>query len=477
MNSILIVDDRPENLEVMRDILSDHGFEVRVSTDFEGAMRAIDAQQPDLLLLDLWLRNSAKGGMEILETVQASMPQVPVVMISAHGNIETALEAIHKGALDFVEKPVNTKQLMAVVHRALEVGDLRRENAVLRRREHRQVRLLGDSMAMTRLRELLNETAKRNSRVLFHGPVGSGKEEAARYLHLNSPRAAGPFHVVGGAVLGRGQGRPDVLSRALNRAEGGTLLIDEVADTSQEAQMALLRILVSQTRSPSTETGSDPHDVRILSSTAQDLRKAIEMGRFRKDLYHRLAVVDVEMPPLVQRLADIPVLMAHFMELLAEDLGSSPRPITNAAMQELKSYSWPGNLRELKNIAERLVLAAGAHAGHPVGIGELPPEIHGITDVSGSVESAYTLPDEFLDLPLRVARTKFDKLYLLAHVARACGNVPRMATVVGMERAALHRKLRDLGITPEVLRGHRIAATRDGEGRGAGADNAKVDAP
>ena len=451
MDNILIVDDRPENLEVMQDILQDCGYFVRTATDADGAFRAIEAREPDLLLLDLWLRDSSQGGMDILTAVRKDLPFTPVIMISAHGNIESAVQAIQKGAFTFVEKPINTSALTEVVKNALEVSRLRRENAAYRERDRRSVHLVGNSIALTKLRNTLESVAKGNSRVLFQGPLGSGKEEAARFLHVCSPRAAGPFAQVSGGVLSVGDAFLSAgdyrilqsLSDILEKADGGTLFIDEAADLTREVQVALLRVLVDQTRSRSF--GGQRADVRVLAATAHDLRAMIREGKFRDDLFHRLAVIEVELPALSERRGDIPLLAQHFMEVLGAELGRLPRKISPGAMNALQSHNWPGNLRELKNIIERLMIVDDAMQAAPVGFRELPSEICGVKEQVPEIAG-----DEFVDLSIREARSLFERQYLLAQVARTNGNVARMAEVVGMERSALHRKLKSLGILSEL---------------------------
>ncbi len=448
---ILIVDDRPDNLELLRDILEDAGYQVRTATDSESAMRAIEAAPPDLLLLDLWLRSSREGGIEILERSREAHPQTPVIMISAHGRIETAVQAIEKGAFTFLEKPINSGHLTSVVRRALDVRRIEEENLAYRSRERREVQLLGRSPHMARLRGSLDSLADGNARVLFRGALGSGREEAARYLHLQSPRSAKPFGNVAAAQLSGSKFPAQTLETALHRAEGGMLLIEEVADLDEPAQNALLRVLVDQTRSRDARGGVPP-DVRILATTSRDLKGLIDKGRFRDDLYYRLSVVELSLPTLAERKADIPQLLSHFLELLAEDMGRQPRAAAPQTIDLLQAYEWPGNVRELRNLAERLMISEEADSEEPIAPGELPAEIRGVHD--GATATGI---DYFLDFDLRSAREMFERRYLELQVARSGGNVARMAQIVGMQRSALHRKLKALGITSEYSEAYRIA--------------------
>lgn len=456
--SILIVDDRPDNLELLRDILEDVGYQVRTATDSESAMRAIEAAPPDLLLLDLWLRSSREGGIEILERSREAHPQTPVIMISAHGRIETAVQAIEKGAFTFLEKPINSSHLTSVVRRALDVRRIEEENLAYRSRERREVQLLGKSPHMARLRGTLDSLADGNARVLFRGALGSGREEAARYLHLQSPRSAKPFGNLAAAQLSGSRDPAQILETALQRAEGGMLLIEEVADLDGPAQNALLRVLVDQTRSRDARGGLPP-DVRILATTSRDLKSLINEGRFRDDLYYRLGVVELYLPPLTERRADIPQLLAHFMNLLAEDMGRPPRTASPQTIDLLQSYEWPGNVRELRNLTERLMISEEAKSGQPIAPDELPGEIRGASDSAATAGIDY-----FLDFDLRAARQMFETRYLELQVARAGGNVARMVQSVGMERTALHRKLKTLGITSEYSDAYRVAGDDEESG-------------
>lgn len=435
MTDILIVDDSSDNLMIMRDTLVDCGYEVRTAVDADGAIHELE-REPDMLLLDLWLRDSSGGGMEVLDHVRTQYPDIPVVMISAHGSIKTAVQAMEKGAFTFIEKPPDGTQLREVTARAVEMGRLRRENAAFRARARRPAHLLGDSQVMARLRSNLVSVAEHNSRVLFTGPPGSGKEEAARFLHAMSPRAEGPFVSIGAVELSQ-LASGDGFAQFWVGATGGTLLLDEVADLDPSGQKRVLRILVDQTVGRNRTARAD---VRVVATTAQELRKRIAGGQFREDLFHRIAVVEVDLPPLRARRRDIPELAHHLMERIAAERGCRPRQFSPVALTILQAHSWPGNVRELRNEIERLLIGRNADQSKPV----LPGDIsHAINTVS--VPKAGALWD-FADSPLREARTAFERKYLQYHADLAGGNVAKMAEQVGLERTALHRKLRALSI-------------------------------
>lgn len=441
MSDILIVDDRVENLEMMRDILESSDYQVRIAEDANGTLQELAEQVPDLVLLDLWLRDSSLGGLELLKHIGEHHPQTPVVMISAHGNIETAVQAMELGAVSFVEKPISKKQLLEVVRRALEVSQLKRENAAFRERERREVQLVGSSKAMNHLRNKLLSAAKSKSRILFRGPPGTGKQEAARFVHLHSPRREGPFLVVGmDEVTGHAPDDRDPFRDLLSMADGGTMFLDEIGDLPEAFQSELLRVLTDQTLASSGTGGRRRYDVRVLSATTRDPEAMLKAGDVREDLYHRLAVLEFELPPLAARKRDIPQLVEHFMELLSDEFGRPPREVGRPVVNALMAHAWPGNVRELRNIVERLVMSDESRSGKPVDVAELPLAFL-------EQEPAVSIDaDELAKLPLREAREEFERRYLLALVQRCEGNVAEMAEQAGMARTAMHRKLNDLGL-------------------------------
>lgn len=464
-NSILIVDDRHDSLELLRDTMEDAGYSVRIAADSESAMRAIKAAPPDLLLLDLWLRSSREGGIKILEQSREAHPEVPVIMISAHGRIETAVKAIEKGAFTFLEKPINSVHLKNVVKRALDMRRLEEENFAYRNRERRAVRLMGASPLMIQLRKSLDSLADSNARVLFRGPFGSGREEAARYLHLHSPRAARPFGIVSTMLLSSSQNPSEELGAAIERVEGGTLLVEEAANLNEAAQMAVLRVLVDQTRSRVGRDGPSL-DVRIVATSSRNLRELVADGKFRDDLYYRLSVVELNVPPLADRRVDIPMLLEHFMKRFGKEMGRPPRSASEDTMVQLKSYQWPGNVRELRNLAERLMMSDESDHGSPVMIEELPEEFRGGSEGASTAGMEYFLEDD-----MRTARRKFERRYLEMQIARASGNVTQLSSNIGMQRTALYRKVSSLGMSSKLFDAHRSSDESEESGDLVGSES------
>ncbi|MCS6878156.1 MAG: sigma-54 dependent transcriptional regulator [Geminicoccaceae bacterium] len=453
---ILIVDDEAAIREVVSAVLEDEGFRPRQAATAEEALAQIQRRLPGLVLLDIWLEGSKMDGIQLLERIKAEHPHLPVVMFSGHGTIETAVQAIKKGAYDFIEKPFKADRLLLAVRHALEASRLKRENEELKARIGEELELVGSSPAMVKVRQTIEKVAPTNSRVLISGPAGSGKEVAARMIHLRSRRADGPFVIVNAAALspdrvelelfgaepgwlGPEQGR---IIGAFERADGGTLLIDEVADMPLETQGKIIRVLHDQRF---TRLGGDQRievDVRVLSTTNRDLKQEIAAGRFREDLYYRLNVVPLEMPRLADRRTDIPELARHFMQLAARNLGVPPRPISEEAMAVLQTANWPGDVRQLRNTVEWLLIMAPGPAERPIAVQDLPPEL------TASATSALDplANGELVSMPLREAREHFERSYLQAQLQRFGGNISRTANFVGMERSALHRKLKTLGL-------------------------------
>ncbi|MFV0472798.1 MAG: sigma-54-dependent transcriptional regulator [Pikeienuella sp.] len=461
MSDILIVDDEADIRDLIGDILRDEGHGTREAMDADTALAAVDEAPPDLIILDIWLQGSRMDGIEILKAVKRNNPDVPVVIISGHGNIEIAVAAIKQGAYDFIEKPFNIDQLLVVVHRALEANRLRRENATLKAMEAREHRMIGDGQAMSSLRGQLDRVARAASRVVLTGPPGSGKEVAARYIHANSGRASGPFvvsnaatmepHLVEEVLFGRSRDDGRVEKGLFDRAHDGTLFFDEVSEMPLGTQAKILRILVDQSFSRPGGGEVVRVDVRLISGTTRDLKTEIAEGRFREDLYHRLNVVPINVPPLDARREDIPLLAEHFVTAISTQQGLPRRSFTEAAIAALQTMKWPGNVRQLRNLIERLMILGGE--GEDISADELNSD-RGRAD---SQPSGSALSAAQISLPLREARELFERDYLVAQINRFGGNISKTATFVGMERSALHRKLKSLSITTESMGGARIA--------------------
>jgi two-component system, NtrC family, nitrogen regulation response regulator NtrX len=449
MGSILIVDDERDIRELIGDILRDEGYAVRLAGNSDDCMSEINADPPALMILDIWLKDSRMDGIDILKTVKRDNPDVPVVIISGHGNIEIAVAAIKQGAYDFIEKPFNIDQLMVVVSRAMETSRLRRENSDLRRREVTSADMLGSSPSFRGLKSQLEKVTKSNGRVMLSGPAGSGKELAARFIHAHSNRASAPFITVSSATIepermeevlfGRETTERGVEKGLLEQAHGGVIYFDEVAEMPLGTQSKILRVLTEQQFTRAGGTDKVRVDLRVVSSTTRDLRAEIGAGRFRQELYDRLNVVPIPVPSLEERREDIPELTAHFIDHFHRTQGLPMRRLSPEAEAMLQTLQWPGNVRQLRNVIER-VLILGEGNG-PVEAREIPgregPEGDGGRLVLGGALAT---------LPLREARELFEKEYLLTQINRFGGNISRTASFVGMERSALHRKLKSLGV-------------------------------
>jgi two-component system nitrogen regulation response regulator NtrX len=451
---ILIVDDEADIRDLVAGILQDEGYSTRTARNSDEAVSAITTRRPSLVFLDIWLQGSKLDGLQLLDVIKQEHPELPVVMISGHGNIETAVAAIKHGAYDFIEKPFKADRLVLVADRALETSRLKREVKQLKQLAPQPSMLVGRSTIIAQLRQSIERVAPTNSRVLVVGPSGAGKELAARTLHQTSARANGPFIVINAATItpermeielfgvDQPTGGEARKSGALEDAHGGTLFIDDVADLPRETQSKILRVLTEQTFQRVGGSSKIAVDVRVVSSTTRNLENEIVEGRFREDLYHRLSVVPIRVPALSERREDIPDLVEYFMEQISQTTGLPKRRIGEDAMAVLQSHDWPGNVRQLRNNIERLMILAGGDPDAVMDASMLPPDVGSMVPSMPNGNGG----EHLMGLPLRDAREVFEREYLVAQINRFGGNISRTAEFVGMERSALHRKLKALGI-------------------------------
>ena len=451
MSDILIVDDERDIRELISDILEDEGFTTRLAGTSDEAMSELNKEPPALMILDIWLKDSNMDGIDILKHVKRDNPDVPVIIISGHGNIDTAVSAVSRGAMDFLEKPFEAERLLMLVGRATETERLRRENTRLREGMTASDEFTGNSQAINQVRATLKRVANTGSRVLVTGPAGAGKEVAARLLHGWSPRANHAFVTVNSARITSerfehelfGEEADGKLVRAglLEKADGGTLYLDEIADMPLATQARILRVLTEQSFVRVGGSRQIGVDVRVVSSTSRDLQKEIDDKCFREDLFYRLNVVPVAIPSLAERRDDVPALAEHFFTRYASEQGIKAPVITQEAMAALQAYEWPGNVRQLRNVVERTVILSPRDRMEEVQPDMLPAEV-----TSGKIGGG-TGMSTLMGVPLREARENFEREYLGIQIRRFSGNISKTASFIGMERSALHRKLKILGMT------------------------------
>jgi len=462
MGDILIVDDERDIRELISDILKDEGFTTRLAANSEEAMTEMNKDAPSLMVLDIWLKDSHMDGIDILKAVKRDNQDVPVIIISGHGNIEIAVAAIKQGAYDFIEKPFNIDQLMVVITRAMETSRLRRENSELRRTDVTTADMIGSSQAFRALKAQLEKVTKSNGRVMLTGPAGAGKEIAARFIHSNSNRAEGPFITVNSAsiepdrmeevLFGRESTGRGIEPGLLEQAHSGLIFFDEIGDMPLGTQSKILRVLTEQQFQRVGGGDKVRVDLRVISSSTKNLDAEVENGNFRQELFHRLNVVPIDVPSLAERREDIPELAEFFIESFNKTQGLPFRALSDDAIAMLQTMSWPGNVRQLKNVIER-VLILGADKGD-IGATEIPGNS---SDNDKGEEGRVVLSGSLATLPLREAREMFEREYLLTQINRFGGNISRTAGFVGMERSALHRKLKSLNVVTSNRSGARFA--------------------
>lgn len=450
MGDILITDDERDIRELISDILRDEGYSTRLASNSDECMAAIEDDVPALMVLDIWLKDSNMDGIDILSAVKRSHPEVPIVIISGHGNIEIAVAAIKQGAYDFIEKPFNIDQLLVVIRRAMEISRLRRENTELKRGDANAPEMLGDCHNFRHLISQLDKVVKSNGRIMLTGGAGVGKEMCARYIHAHSDRADHPFSIVSSATIapenmeevlfGRESDERGIEQGLLEQSNGGVIYFDEIADMPEGTQSKILHVLVDQSFTRVGGTEKIKVDCRVISSTNRDLPTEIAAGHFRQELYHRLNVVPIHVPSLEERRDDIPLLVRHFIKELNQSQGLPLRELSDEAGALLQTMRWPGNVRQLKNMVERVLILTDDTG--PISSNDIPGN-----DDTATEEGRVVLSGSVSALPLREARELFEREYLLTQINRFGGNISRTAAFVEMERSALHRKLKSLNIS------------------------------
>ena len=451
MNDILIVDDEKDIRELISEILIDEGYSTRMSSNSADCLSQVHKEPPGLLILDIWLKDSNMDGIDILKKVKVDYPHVPVVIISGHGNIEIAVSAIKQGAYDFIEKPFNIEQLLVVVRRAMETSSLRRENIELKQKDLVEYELKGESNVFRNFIANLGKVARANSRVLITGSSGSGKEVSARYIHDNSNYSSGNFIAINCLVSDQNEldrmlfgfeyNENSIEVGALEKANGGTIFLDEVSELPLHLQGKLLKVLVENSLNRNGSNKKVDIDLRVISSTNVNLSEKINKKTFREDLFHRLNVVPIKTPDLSDRVEDIPILAKYFAEKLATVNGLTNRKFTNEALTFLQSMSWPGNIRQLRNVIERVLI-----------LGDPSDEITSDELILSEAKAQDTgkknslISSDLANMSLREAREVFERDYLVLQINRFGGNISKTAAFIEMERSALHRKLKSLGI-------------------------------
>jgi len=454
---VLIVDDEKDIRDLISDILKDDGYTPRVANNSTTALDAVNERIPSAIILDIWLQGSKMDGLGILESIKKKHPNLPIVMISGHGNIETAISSIKLGAYDYIEKPFKEDRLLRLVKRAIETAKLKDENEQLRIRGAFDNQLIGRSTAVTSLKNTIERVSPTESRIMITGPAGCGKEVVARIIHHKSSRKKGPFIILNAASISPDKveeelfGIEDITGIGGNgerkvgtfeKAHGGTLFLDEIADMSLGVQGKIMRLLQENSFERIGGKRSVNVNVRVIAATNKDLKKEISAGRFREDLYYRLNVVPIQIPSLNERKDDLIPLINYFIKRCSENLSVAPRKISNDAIAIMEIYDWPGNIRQLRNAIEWLLIMAPEDVNEPITASMLPPDI--LSENPLSKDSGMNA--EIMSLSLRNAREVFERQYLSAQLQRFSGNVSRTAVFVGMERSAFHRKIKTLNI-------------------------------
>jgi len=447
---ILVIDDNPDIRFLICNILKEKDFIVRSAANYDQAVLEINGKLPDLAIIDIKLDKADKDGIDLLKLIINKKKLTPVIMISGHATVQIAVEAIRLGAYEFIEKPFSTEKILNYVKRALENASLKEEKDIIENKLFHSFELIGKSPSIIKVKKTIEKLSTSESRILISGPTGSGKELVARKIHKNSARSKEPFVILNAALLkentyekelfGQEFDGGNISSGALERANKGTLLIDEVAEIPIETQANILRVLIDQKFKRFNGTKNINVNIRLISSTSKNLKELVEIGKFREDLYHRLNVVPVELSSLSSRTEDIPLLIEYFKEKISEMNGVQKSKI-NITNDSLYTYNWPGNVRELRNLVERVTILSINESQENIDklLGEILSSTSAIKNVESLLEKSFTSP-------LKEAREHFEKEYLSKQLKKNHGNISKTADFIGMERSALHRKLKSLGI-------------------------------
>ena len=449
LKEILVIDDNPDIRSLVSNILIEQNYEVRTAANYDQAIFEINKKLPDLAIIDIKLDKTDKDGIDLLKVVTQKNKLTPVIMISGHATVQIAVEATRLGAYEFIEKPFTKEKILNYVNRALESSKLKKEKDIIENKLFHSFELIGKSPSIIKIKKIIEKLSTSESRVLIYGPTGAGKELVARKIHKNSSRSKEPFIIINAALLKESAYEKELFGEefddgnisfgALERANKGTLLIDEVSEIPFETQANVLRVLIDQKFKRLNGSKDINVNIRLISSTSKDLSELVKINKFREDLYHRLNVMPIELTSLSSRTEDIPLLIEYFKEKLSE-INGVQQPKIDIKNDNLYTYNWPGNVRELRNLVERITILSANESQSNIN-----KIIEDILNPASTFSNRDLLEKSFTS-PLKEARKHFEKEYLITQLKKNHGNISKTADFIGMERSALHRKLKELGI-------------------------------